>query len=83
MDFLFNATKFVFLNVSMQLVSAHRRDNIIANVICFMVAKITLVIEVILLFVALAIGIVCMILKKSNRSMLNFLSLWVNFLEIS
>ena len=67
----------------MQLVSAHRRDNIIANVICFMVAKITLVIEVILLFVALAIGIVWMILKKSNRSMLNFLSLWVNFLEIS
>ena len=58
----------------MQLRSAHLRDNIIANVICFMVAKITLVIEVILLFAALAIGIVWMILKKSNRSMLNFLS---------
>lgn len=74
MDFLFNATKFVFLNVKMQLRSAHLRDNIIANVICFMVAKITLVIEVILLFAALAIGIAWMILKKSNRSMLNFLS---------
>ena len=74
MDFLLNATKFVFLNVKMQLRSAHLRDNIIANVICFMVAKITLVIEVILLFAALAIGIVWMILKKSNRSMLNFLS---------
>ena len=58
----------------MQLRSAHLRDNIIANVICFMAAKITLVIDVILLFVSLAIVIVWMILKKFNWSMLNFLS---------
>ena len=58
----------------MQLRSAHLRDNIIANVICFMAAKITLVIDVILLFVPLAIVIVWMILKKFNWSMLNFLS---------
>ena len=58
----------------MQLVSAHPRENIIANVICFLGLKITLAIEVIVLFVGLEIFIVCMILEESNTNLLDILS---------
>ena len=67
----------------MQLVSAHPKDNIFANVICFLVVKITLVIEVIVLSVGLGIRIARMILKKSNTNLLNILSYWVDYSKIS
>ena len=54
----------------MQLVFVLQMDNIIVNAICFLVAKITLVTEIIALFVELKKCIVRMILKKSNMNLL-------------
>ena len=64
----------------MQLVFVLQMDNIIVNAICFLVVKITLVTEVIALFVELQQCIVHMILEKSNTNLLLIQQL--NFLKI-
>ena len=65
----------------MKLVFSYLKDNITINVTYFLDVKVTLVIDVIVLFVESLAHTALMILNKLNTNQLNYLSLQAKFLK--